>query len=581
VRFSVHIFKFYALDIKLPPKPRASAKYVEEAMKATFWGRLRLQESIPGRHLHRPNDSSTLRSTMAKVVLVNPAMSTLGYSVITPRWLFVIAQATPVELVGDPVLVDEAIQEFDPGMVHSGDIVGIGISTGHCLRGYEILSKAKSRGATVIMGGIHPTIYPDEPLEMGADAVVTGNGDVVWRQAIKDALDGRLQQRYVGGRVSGDALLKARWDLLNPTQYMFPTVQTVAGCPENCSFCSVWVTDGRQPRQRLADKIIEEANELYDLGVRYIIFADDNFNPATLGRIAREPSLQKRKQFEQIREERLRFFDEYDRSVPRNLFAFTQMTTEVTSDEEYLSAMYQKMRVRAALVGIESFSEESLKSANKLWNPTGQRMVETIQKIQDAGILVLSSVICGLEPDTVQTIRTMRQFALESGSVLAQFTIYHPYPGTKDFYEMLSDKRNRSRPNFVPKHKAQLREERFWLNPVNEVDVIDHPNISRGELLAENNKCWDVFYSIKKAIARVRRGRRATWTLTGKFIYVLFCIAFKRIYGGQGMAADGVRRRRLGTMTRAIIKIGIAIYNHHFRKQLGATVRHPWTQPDA
>jgi hypothetical protein len=63
-------------------------------------------------------------------------------------------------------------------------------------------------------------------------------------------------------------------------------------------------------------------------------------------------------------------------------------------------------------------------------------MVETIQKIQDAGILVLSSIICGLEPDTVKTIRTMRQFALESGSVLAQFTIYHPYPGTKDFYEM-------------------------------------------------------------------------------------------------------------------------------------------------
>ena len=176
---------------------------------------------------------------MAKVVLVNPGMSTLGYSVITPRWLFVMAQATPVELVGDPVVVDEAIQEFDAGVVHPGDIVGIGISTGNCLAGYGIVREAKSRGATVIMGGIHPTIFPDEPLEMGADAVVTGNGDVVWRQAIKDALEGKLQRRYAGGRVPGDALLKARWDLLDPRQYMFPTVQTVAGCPENCSFCSV------------------------------------------------------------------------------------------------------------------------------------------------------------------------------------------------------------------------------------------------------------------------------------------------------------------------------------------------------
>src|SRR5207253_1620532 len=124
-----------------------------------------------------------------------------------------------------------------------------------------------------------------------------------------------------------------------------------------------------------------------------------------LGRIAREPSPQKRKQLEQVREERLRFFDQYDRSVPPNLYAFTQMTTEVTSDEEYLSAMYQKMRIRGALVGIESFSEQGLKSANKLWNPTGQKMVEAVQKIQDAGIVVLSSIICGLESDTVQTIR--------------------------------------------------------------------------------------------------------------------------------------------------------------------------------
>ena len=516
---------------------------------------------------------------MPKVILVNPSMTTVGYSIITPRWLFVIGQATPTELVGDPVLIDEAIQEFDPSMVRRSDIVGIGISTGNCLAGYKILKKAKSQGATVIMGGIHATVFPDEPLEMGADAVVTGNGDIVWGQAVRDALNGTLQRRYAGGRVPGDVLLKARWDLLDPRQYMFATVQTVAGCPENCSFCSVWVTDGRQPRQRLTDKIIEEANELYNRGVRYIIFADDNFNPATLGRIAREPSLQKRKQLERLREERLRLFDQYDRSVPPHLYAFTQMTTEVTSDKEYLSAMYHKMRIRAALVGIESFSEEGLKNANKLWNPAGQKMVETIQEIQEAGIVVLSSIICGLESDTAQTIRAMRQFALESHSILAQFPIYHPYPGTKDFHEMTSGNRNRGKLDFVPKHKVQLREERFWLNPVNEVDVIHHPNISRDDLLAENKKCWDAFYSIKEAIGRVRRGRPGKWTLTAKFVYLLFCVAFRRIYGGQGMAADGVRSRRLGTITRMIMRLGIAIFNHHSRKRLGANVGRPWAEP--
>jgi radical SAM superfamily enzyme YgiQ (UPF0313 family) len=514
---------------------------------------------------------------MSKVILVNPAWSTVGYSVITPRWLFVIAKATPRDLAGDPILIDEAIDKFDPEIVCRGDIVGIGVSTGNCLSGYRILEEAKSRGATVIMGGIHPTIFPDEPLEMGADAVVTGNGDLVWAKVIKDALHHTLQRRYIGGRVPGDSLLRARWDLLDPKRYMFPTVQTVAGCPENCSFCSVWVTDGRQPRQRLTSKIIEEVNELYDLGFRYIVFADDNFNPATLGRIAREPSPQKRKELEQIREQRLRFFDEYDRSVPRNLFAFTQMTVEVTSDHEYLSAMYEKMRIRAALIGVESFSEEGLRSANKLWNPTGQKMVETIQKIQDAGILVLSSIICGLESDTVQTIRTMRKFALESGSILAQFTFYHPYPGTKDFYEMIIDAKNRGKLNVVPKHKTRIPEERFWLKGLNEVDLIQHANISREDLLAENKTCWDVFYSVKEVVKRVLRGRPATWSLAGKFTYLLFCTAFQRIYGGQGMAADGVRRKRLGFLTKTIGRVGIATYNHFFRKEK-VSVGQPWAR---
>lgn len=503
---------------------------------------------------------------MTKVILVNPANSTMGYSIITPRWLFVMAMATPVDLVGDPTLVDESISRFDASIVGRGDIVGIGISTGNCQAGYRVLRECKQKGATVIIGGIHATIFPDEPLEMGADAVVTGNGDVVWSKVVKDALSGTLQKQYVGGRVSGEQLLKARWDILDPRQYMFATIQTVAGCPENCSFCSVWVTDGRQPRQRLTDKIIEEANELYARGFRYIVFADDNFNPSTLGRIEREKSPGIRKELERVREERLKFFDEYDRSVPKDLFAFTQMTCEVTSDEEYLSAMYKKMRIRAALVGVESFSEEGLKSANKTWNPIGQKMVETIEQIQDAGIMVLSSIICGLETDTIDTIRTMRNFALESGTVLAQFTFYHPYPGTKDFHEFTSDIKNIAKLNFVPKHKSKMLEERFWLKPINENDVMVHPNIAKTDLKVENKKCWDQFYSLRESMKRTQRSRLTKkWPLPAKITYLMLCIAFRRIYGGQGMQADGVQNRKFSLFTKAIMKIGVKFYNHYYR----------------
>jgi radical SAM superfamily enzyme YgiQ (UPF0313 family) len=505
-------------------------------------------------------------------------MSTLGYGIITPRWLFVMAQATPTGLVGDPVIIDETIKRFNATIVNPGDIVGIGISTGNCIPGYRVVREAKLRGATVIVGGVHATIFPDEPLEMGADAVVTGNGDVVWKNVVRDALDRNLRKQYCGGRVPGDALLKARWDLLDPTQYLLASIQTVAGCPENCSFCSTWITEGRQPRQRLTDKIIEEANELYGMGFRYIVFADDNFNPATLGRIAREPSKNKKRELERVREERLGFFDEYVRSVPENLYGFTQMTSEIISDDEYLSAMYHKMHIRTACIGVESFSQQGLESANKQWNPVGQKMVETIQKIQERGVLVLSSIICGLESDTIQTLRTMRNFVKESGTILAQFTFYKPYPGTKDYHEMMSDFRNRGNPLYVPKHKSQILHDKSWLRDTHSAEVIKHPNLSANDLIQENKRCWDTFYSLREILKRTRGGVPKSWPLAGKITYVFLSLVFKRVFSGQGITADSVRKRKLGIATRMLVRITVGIYGYCFRqKKIGLRV--PWLRP--
>lgn len=50
-------------------------------------------------------------------------------------------------------LVSETIQP--------GDVVGIGIHTGIALRGYEVGCIARERGAWVVYGGIHATLYPE------------------------------------------------------------------------------------------------------------------------------------------------------------------------------------------------------------------------------------------------------------------------------------------------------------------------------------------------------------------------------------------------------------------------------------
>ena len=53
------------------------------------------------------------------------------------------------------------------------------------------------------------------------------------------------------------------------------------------------------------------------------------------------------------------------------------------------------------------------------------------------------------------------------------------------------------------------------------------------------------------------------------------CLAFNRIYGGQGMAADGVKRKDLGKLTRSIIKIGVATFNYFYRSELSGLVGPP------
>ena len=103
-----------------------------------------------------------------RIHLINPSNVSFGVAVITPRWLYVLAAATGTKW-GDPHLVDETLERVDFIHINRGDVVGIGIHTGNALRGYEIGREARARGAWVVYGGIHATLFPDEVLEHGAE----------------------------------------------------------------------------------------------------------------------------------------------------------------------------------------------------------------------------------------------------------------------------------------------------------------------------------------------------------------------------------------------------------------------------
>src|SRR5213076_2515860 len=111
----------------------------------------------------RLQPSRTIRKgvSVGSVYLINPSNVSFGIAVITPRWLYVLAAATGTEW-GDPVIVDETLDAIDLATVAAGDVVGIGIHTGNALRGYEIGRQARERGAWVVFGGIHATLFPEE-----------------------------------------------------------------------------------------------------------------------------------------------------------------------------------------------------------------------------------------------------------------------------------------------------------------------------------------------------------------------------------------------------------------------------------
>ena len=369
-----------------------------------------------------------------RVHLVNPSDSSFGTAVITPRWLYVLAGATP-ESFGSPVIYDETLRVLNPEAVHPGDVVGIGIHTGNALRGYAVGTLARARGAHVVFGGIHTTLYPDEAFDRGgAHAVVKGDGDVAWGQALNDFVAGSSKRVYEGGRVDASQFKAARWDLLPQAGYLWASVQTVRGCSKHCSFCSVWRTDGQKPRQRASDPVIEEIVDLRRRGYRFIALADDNFYPVSLTDIKnaeRQNNAARVAELTGIRSDRFEFMARLA-ELPGDMIFLTQITMEAAEDPSFLDAM-RKAHIKGALVGVEAVTREGLKAVHKNFNASGKSLVLQLRTFREHGVHVLGSFIFGLPTDREATFEATRDLAEKADLTFAQFVMLTPFCGTVDF----------------------------------------------------------------------------------------------------------------------------------------------------
>jgi radical SAM superfamily enzyme YgiQ (UPF0313 family) len=482
-----------------------------------------------------------------QVYLVNPSNISFGIAVITPRWMFVLAAATPAKF-GTPKLVDETLERMDLSRINAGDVVGVSVHTGNALRGYEVGRAARAAGATVVYGGIHATLFPEEALEVGqGHAIVKGDGDVIWGRVLDDAAAGRLQPQYDGGRVPSDAFVKARWDLLPAGKYMWASVQTVRGCPKHCSFCSVWRTDGQEPRVRNVDVVLQEIVELRRRGFRFLALADDNFYPVSLKDLEMARRREDKTHLQELEEMRAERFELMGRlaKLPQDTVFFTQITMEAAEDPEFLDAM-RKANIKGALVGVEAVTPAGLKDIYKDFNLTGNALAERLRVFRKHGVHVLGSFIFGLPSDTSATFDATAALAEAADITFAQFVMLTPFPGTIDF-----DKWEKSFVDGPPIFEGTPLT-RHWLIPAERRPkfYMPHPTMSHEEVRLKTQKVWDRFYSLPVVWKR----SRCVKNVKGRLAFVLISKLYRQMYANTGIASDSARASNAERWARLISK---------------------------
>ncbi len=354
---------------------------------------------------------------MKNILLISPAfrnklLENVRVLALPPLNLMLIAAQTPPEY--EVKILDEAYDDID--FDAPVDLVGITCMTPLAPRAYQVASEFKKRGVPVVMGGIHPSMVPDEAAQY-ADTVVAGEGEELWPRLLADFSAGRMQKLYrVEKRPDITHLPAPRRDLLT-NKYFVQTVQTSRGCPHNCKFCSVTLFNGGQYRMREIDDVIAEIKAIPD---KRIFIIDDNIIGSGKTSIDRAFAL-----FARLKECKKEWGG--------------QTCLNIVEEEGLLKAAADS-GAKAFLIGFESIEQEILGGMGKKVNmrPTTRNFKDAIKKIHDHGIAIVGGFIFGTDSDDAETFKRTLDFIIEAGVDAVQLSIQTPLPGTA-LYKQLEE----------------------------------------------------------------------------------------------------------------------------------------------
>lgn len=345
-----------------------------------------------------------------------------------------------------PQIIDENIFPLNREKVEEAlknntgpKIIGITAMTISSYRSFQLanLIKEIDDEYVIVLGGIHPTVLPEECLDnAGVDIVVRGEGEETFSEVTRHIIDGKDYRTLKGisfkkngkpihnpsrNLLDLDAAPPFPYDLFDSTydRYRdFGTVISSRGCPYDCIFCSQRAISGQVYRYISNERVL---SEVYLLINKYrqkkIWFMDDNF-------------LVNKK----------RAFSLLDGIIERGLHKKAGFVAEMRGESvtyEILDKM-KKANFLIASFGMETASQRLLDLINK--KESVEDNIRAIRMAHEAGIGTSATFIFGLPTETrrerLDTARLARNIPLDD----ARFNIAVPYPGTK-LYEIAKNER--------------------------------------------------------------------------------------------------------------------------------------------
>jgi radical SAM superfamily enzyme YgiQ (UPF0313 family) len=382
-----------------------------------------------------------------------------------PLTLTTLAALLPPELEINCVLYDEGIEEIPTDL--QVDLIGMTVITGSSMRAYELARQFRARGCTVVLGGPHVTLLPDEAARH-ADAICVGYADDSWPQLLRDFAAGRLNARYdqAPDFALTDANLPfARRDLLDGRRFLTQAVfEATRACAHDCEFCVAPAAFGRKQLQKPVGHVVDDIRRV---GARKIIFIDLNLisDRAYAGEL-------------------------FEALVPLGIRWFGLSTSLIGREPELMQLM-ARSGCAGLLIGLETISAANLKTIRKRFNdPSLYRAL--IADLHGLGISIQGCFVFGNDHDTVDTFDETVQFAIDTAIDLPRFAILTPFPGT-------------------PLHSRLAREGRILTRNWELYDgqhVVFQPALmSPAELQQGHERAWRAVYSYRSIAKRLASSR--------------------------------------------------------------------------